>query len=225
MDWQQPIDLYCERIAPGLLAEPLNAISNLAFVVAGFWLAATLPRRFPTGIAPLPYDLLAGLIVVIGVGSATFHIFATRWAEMLDVLSIGLFVYFYVICFAHYVLDVRWRFAWMAAPAFWAFGVFVTGPFDRSAFSGSISYFPALGGLVLIGAGLRLRTRPGAGYFLLASPLFFVSISLRSMDLPQCTQWVWGTHWIWHLLNSLALTLAVLGLAKARERRRIPVAP
>ena len=31
------VDLYCERLGPGLLAEPLNAITNLAFFIAA-WL-------------------------------------------------------------------------------------------------------------------------------------------------------------------------------------------
>jgi hypothetical protein len=29
-----PIDAYCERLGPGLWAEPLNAVTNLAFIVA-----------------------------------------------------------------------------------------------------------------------------------------------------------------------------------------------
>jgi hypothetical protein len=43
MDWLAPIDLYCERTAPGLLNEPLNAISNLAFFAAAI-VAARAPH-------------------------------------------------------------------------------------------------------------------------------------------------------------------------------------
>lgn len=31
MDWMLYVDLYCERTAPGVWNEPLNALSNLAF--------------------------------------------------------------------------------------------------------------------------------------------------------------------------------------------------
>jgi hypothetical protein len=31
-----PVDIYCERVAPGLLAEPLNAASNIGFFIAAF---------------------------------------------------------------------------------------------------------------------------------------------------------------------------------------------
>jgi hypothetical protein len=36
------VDGYCERVAPGLWGEPLNAVSNIAFLVAAVavWLAA-----------------------------------------------------------------------------------------------------------------------------------------------------------------------------------------
>ena len=30
------IDLYCERLSPGIWAEPINALTNLAFLVAAF---------------------------------------------------------------------------------------------------------------------------------------------------------------------------------------------
>lgn len=37
MEWFTEIDLYCERIYPGFWAEPLNAITNIAFIIASFW--------------------------------------------------------------------------------------------------------------------------------------------------------------------------------------------
>ncbi len=216
MNWLEPVDLYCERFGPGLFAEPLNALSNLAFVAASLWLLAALPREFVAPRKPpVVLEVLAGLVLLIGVCSAAFHVFATRWAQALDVGSIGLFIYFFVICYAHYVLDVRWPLAWIAAPAFWAFGMFVQGPFDPGDFNGSVVYFPALAGIALMGAGLAWRRRRGAAEFGLASVVFTISIGLRSVDLAWCSGWVWGTHWTWHLLNGVTLALATLGLARA----------
>ena len=34
MDWTAQIDGYCERLGPGFWAEPLNALTNLAFLIA-----------------------------------------------------------------------------------------------------------------------------------------------------------------------------------------------
>lgn len=219
MNWQAPLDLYCERFGPGLFAEPLNALSNLSFIAAGLWLLVALPRMFPAPRRPpAPLEVLAGFIVLIGICSAAFHTFATQWAQALDLGSIALFVYFFVICFAHYVLDVRWGLAWIAAPAFWAFGVFVQAPFDAGAFNGSVIYFPALAGIALMGTTLAVQRRPGAGLFGLGTAIFIVSISLRSVDLDWCNGWVWGTHWAWHLLNGLMLAVVTLGLARAVPR-------
>lgn len=216
MNWLEPVDLYCERFDPGLFAEPLNALSNLAFIAAGFWLLATaLPRQFAPRRPPWALEVLAGLIVLIGIGSGAFHTFATRWASVLDVGFIALFIYFFVVCFARYVLELSWGLAWIAAPAFWAFGLFVQAPFEASAFNGSVVYFPALAGIALMGTGLAVQQRPGASLFAGATGVFIVSITLRSIDLRLCSNWVWGTHWAWHLLNSGVLALVTLGLGRA----------
>lgn len=215
MDWLAPVDLYCERFGPSLFAEPFNAASNLAFVAAGLWLLASLPRRFEAGKVPAPFEVLAAMIALIGICSGAFHVFATQWSQALDVGSIGLFIYFFVACFARYALGVRWAFAWLAAPAFWAFGVIVQGPFERGAFNGSVVYFPAWAGIALMAVGLASQRRPGAGLFAMATVLFTASISLRSVDLQWCGQWVWGTHWAWHVLNAGVLSLVILGLVQA----------
>ena len=216
MDWQAPLDLYCERFGPDLFAEPLNALSNLAFVAAGLWLMSALPRMFPAPArVPAALEVLAGMIVIIGICSGAFHVFATQWAQALDLGSIALFIYFFVVCFAHYVLDVRWGLAWIAAPAFWAFGMFVRAPFDADEFNGSVIYFPALAGIALMAASLAYQRRAGAGLFAIAAGIFIVSISLRSVDLAWCSDWVWGTHWAWHLLNGAMLATVTLGLARA----------
>ena len=34
MDWFAPIDIYCERTAPGFWDEPFNALTNAAFLIA-----------------------------------------------------------------------------------------------------------------------------------------------------------------------------------------------
>jgi hypothetical protein len=214
MDWSAPVDLYCERLTPGLWAEPLNAASNLAFVVAGVWLF----RHFSERPGATPLRGLALLIVLIGLCSGAFHIFATRWASALDVGSIALFIYGFVVGFVHLVIGVRWALAWLAAPAFWAFGLLVQAPFAPAAFNGSVPYFPALAGIALMGTGLAACQRPGAGLFGLATLVFLVSIALRSVDLALCPNWPWGTHWAWHLLNGLTLTCVTLGLGRASAR-------
>lgn len=39
------IDLYCERTTSAFWAEPVNALTNLAFVIAGLWGVAAVRRH------------------------------------------------------------------------------------------------------------------------------------------------------------------------------------
>ena len=63
------LDFYCERCGPGLLAEPLNATTNLAFLVAALAAGRMARRmgRFSPGIA-----LLVALSATVGVGTPYF---------------------------------------------------------------------------------------------------------------------------------------------------------
>ena len=92
MNWTQAVDIYCERTGPGLLSEPVNAISNAAFFVAA-WLAWRAAKA--RGLADAPTLTLIGLTAAVGVGSTLFHTFAQRWAGAADVIPILLFILTY----------------------------------------------------------------------------------------------------------------------------------
>ena len=88
------IDLYCERTGHGFWNEPLNALSNVSFLVAAFVAWRTylrLERRDPLAV------VLIVLAASIGVGSFLFHTFASGWAELADVIPIWSFVAFFVL--------------------------------------------------------------------------------------------------------------------------------
>ena len=78
------IDLYCERLAPGLFGEPANALSNAAFFAAA-WLLAREARRL--GAWRPDIVLLVALTVLVGLGSTVFHTLATTWAQCLRIRS------------------------------------------------------------------------------------------------------------------------------------------
>ncbi|MDO9451273.1 MAG: ceramidase domain-containing protein [Stagnimonas sp.] len=212
MAWSDSVDIYCERLGPGLWAEPLNALSNLGFVLAGLWLLDRAARRGE----PALVRALAVLIVLIGVGSASFHTVATRWAEVLDVAFIGLFIYWFVACYARYRWAAPWWLALLSMGAFHAFGLLLTAPFAPEAFNGSVAYFPALAGLVIFGLLSTWKDRSHrARLFFAAALVFGLSLALRTLDQRLCASWPYGTHWAWHLLNALTLTLASLGISQS----------
>ncbi len=96
MNWYAKIYSYCERGGdPSFWAEPLNAISNGAFIIAGLVAAYQLARQ-PAAHRAVFEWLLVLLVIVIGIGSFLFHTYATPWAVLADTIPISLFMLAYL---------------------------------------------------------------------------------------------------------------------------------
>src|SRR5579871_1409996 len=94
MDWSTPIDLYCERTDPSFWAEPANALTNVAFLIAAaaaFWSWRRVGGRDGPALA------LIVVVVAVGLGSFTFHTVATRGAVFADIIPIAIFIYGYLL--------------------------------------------------------------------------------------------------------------------------------
>ena len=89
MDLTQAIDGYCERLDASYWAEPINAITNAAFLVS-----AVIMWQRSQGV-PLGRTL-ALVLFAIGVGSYLFHTYAQVWAAIADVAPILLFILIYM---------------------------------------------------------------------------------------------------------------------------------
>ena len=100
MDWLGALDGYCERQSPAYWAEPVNALTNLAFLIA----AAALWRRSP-GL-PLA-RALCGLLFAIGIGSFLFHTHANALTGTMDVAPILLFILVYIFAAARDFLGLK----------------------------------------------------------------------------------------------------------------------
>lgn len=206
MDWFAPIDAYCERLGPGFAAEPLNAATNVAFLMGAavawrYWRAR--PDR--DGIT-FAFILL---VAVIGVGSFLFHTFANGWSLLADVIPIAVFIYgFFALALFRFV-GLRPALAVTGTIGFAVAAQIVerlTGPVLGS----SASYLPAVLALGGIGGVLRAR-RHGAGRWLLAAAAVFVlSLTFRTLDAPLCDAHPLGLHFLWHVLNAATLTLCLL---------------
>jgi hypothetical protein len=208
VNWDEPVYGYCERVAPGLWGEPLNSLSNLAFLIAAVavWRQARGDR---TG------RLLAVLIGLVFAASTTFHLLATRWAGAADSLFILVFVLFYAVIFPRVFYGVSTKLAWLAAPAF----LTVTAGI---ALLGGGLYLSALTGLAAFAAFLGFSRDPERSAFwpryAIAGAIFALSLSLRTIDRDACSFLPTGTHFLWHLLNGLVLYLVSRAvLLKSRE--------
>ena len=86
---------------------------------------------------------------------------------------------------------------------------------------GGGSYLAALIAMLVIGLYLRYRLRQPAGAAILtAAGIFAVSLTLRTLDRPLCEAVPTGTHFLWHLLNAVVLTLVARAII--RHGRRAP---
>ncbi len=210
VDWTRAVDGYCERIGPAYWAEPINAVTNLAFVLAALYMW----RRCGN-------DLLARLLCIvlfaIGVGSYLFHTHAQVWAGMADVLPIGLFILIYIFA----INRVGWRLSFW--PAFAVTCLFipyaaVTVPiFQLVPGLGSSAGYAPVPVLILAYAFLLRRRDPDLARGLaLGAGLLVLSLTFRTLDLPLCAHLPLGTHFAWHVLNGLMLGWMIEVYRRAR---------
>ncbi len=204
MDWTAPIDIYCERLGPDFWAEPINAITNLGFLIAAAYGFAT--QRRAGRIDPAVTTLIA-LVAAIGIGSFLFHTFANRWSALADVIPITLFIYIYLGLALRRFFGLSWLAAVALLLAFFVFNL-LAERLLAPLISGSAAYVPALLAMLVCGGVLTAWRHPAGRYLLMAGGVFLVSLTVRTLDLPLCDAAPLGIHWAWHLLN--AVTLAVL---------------
>lgn len=97
------IDNYCERTDASFWSEPINAVTNQSFIIAGL-VAISLLRK--TSAPPLYLWLLAGMMLLIGIGSFLFHTFATPLTALADALPIYAFQLTFLWCYPRFALGV-----------------------------------------------------------------------------------------------------------------------
>jgi hypothetical protein len=204
-----PLDLYCERTDASFWSEPLNAVTNGAFLVAAAWALVLWTRAGGRDPAALWLILVTALV---GVGSFLFHTLANRWSLLADVLPIAVFIYSYFFVALRRFLGVPRAPAVLATAAFMAFATSFEGLWraviGAYTLNGSVGYGPAVLALFAVGALVLARPglRRGAGRALTAAgAVFLVSLAFRTADEAVCPVMTVGTHSLWHALNAIVL--------------------
>ena len=204
----QSVDFYCERTSASFFAEPLNAVSNLAFFVAG-WFAW---REFRRDLSRRDDPLIRWLIVlmpVVGLGSLTFHTVGTQWASWADVIPILIFMLLYLwLAMQRYL---HWP-TGVSAIALLAFLV-STLALERFApptlLAGGAMYLPTVAACLGIVLAPIHADRQVRRIIALAVAQFLVGFTLRSLDDPLCAILPIGLHYFWHVSNAVVLYLLV----------------
>jgi hypothetical protein len=222
--WFKPVDSYCERLGPGFWAEPLNAVTNAAFLVAALYVLVLWRRA---GARDWPALWLIAVTFIVGAGSFLFHTFANRWSLLVDVLPIAVFIYSYFLLAMRRYLGL----GWIVAIAVTALFVLFNMSFGRLWFSvlpgvtlsGSVGYIPAALALLAVGIVCLLSGTKDAGRALLAAAcVFALSLLFRSIDDTICATIPAGTHFLWHGLNALVLFI-LMKAAIVHSSRKTPI--
>jgi ceramidase len=221
MDWSRPIDLYCERTDPSFWAEPVNAISNAAFLIAAVVAFAQLRRA---GRSDWPVLLLIVLTAVIGIGSFIFHTVATSGAVLFDTVPIAVFIYGYLSFALRRFLGLSAMAALAALIVFAALSSLEAAYVPQGALNGSHAYLPAFGATLAIGL-ITIKRESGRLVFA-AGVTLAVSLFFRSIDQAVCAAFPLGTHFLWHTLNGVVLYLllraALVDTGAARKTGALP---
>ena len=199
MDWTRAIDAYCERTDPTYWSEPVNAVTNLAFMVA-----ALVMWRRTRGLAM--GRVLCAVLFLIGVGSWLFHTHATPWAALADTAPIMAFTLVYIYLANRDFWGLPFSVAALGALAYIPYSAALTPLFGALPFLSISSFYWPLPVLIFAYAALlRHRFPVLARNLALGAAMLCLSLAARSLDESLCAAFPMGTHFLWHILNAVML--------------------
>ena len=200
-DLMQQIDGYCERTDFTYWSEPVNAVTNLSFILAAIFMYYRVrDRDMPLAV------VLCAITFAIGVGSYLFHTHATVWAVILDVLPIGLYILVYLYGVNTAFCGVpKWRAAGFTA-LYIPYALVLTPLLEGLPFFGISNFYWTVPILIFAYAAFLRKSYPDTSFNMSAgAALLCLSISLRSIDETFCAGFPLGTHFLWHILNGIML--------------------
>ncbi|MFA5539480.1 MAG: ceramidase domain-containing protein [Gemmobacter sp.] len=201
MGWFAPINAYCERIGPGYWDEPVNAVTNAAFLIAAFvmWLRVR-GQGLPLAMA------MVVVLAVIGVGSYLFHTHANRLTALMDTTPIALFILLYVFAATRDYIGLPWWGAALVTLGFIPYSMALTPVFRSLPFFEVSAFYWPVPLLIAIYAAILWRSAPATARGLaLGAAILAASLTFRSIDQILCDVFPLGTHFMWHVLNGLML--------------------
>ena len=199
------MDAYCERVGMGVFAEPLNAVSNVSFLLAALaaWVLATRTGALSAGVR-----VLIAIGASVGIGSILWHTYPTMLTLILDSVPILIFIMWYIWLYARNVIGMRPLFAVASAAAF-LLATFLALPF-AGVLHGAFVYTPGLIVTLVLGVFHARERRRAARFTLLAAAgVYLAALFFRTIDNEVCPVLPIGTHFLWHLLIGLVTYLAM----------------
>lgn len=207
------VDIYCERTEAGLWAEPINALTNLLILGGGLFGLAQVRSRQTGGYA----EVLCWWVVVIGLGSFLFHTTAielTKWADIIPIATFTLAMA--IFCLRRFAGLSRPKTAVYFVSYFAAISViaWLIPAWVGEATNGTVAYLPALAGYAFLGVLALLHGGPAGLYCIACAAILFAGFVFRAIDQDICQAFPLGTHFMWHVLIALMLSVNLMAVAK-----------
>ena len=204
--------IYCELPIWNGVFEPLNTVSNLAFIVAAYFVWKLAARTGESLVRRQQYAL-AVILATIGIGSGLWHYYGTGWTFAMDVIPIQLFLLTF-LWFLISQLHHSWLVRIGVMLGFVATTIlvpiiapFASGYIGALVFAYGLSYF------------VYTRDRKQGRYFVITLLIFSLSLTTRQLDLPTCElTHGHGIHLFWHMLNAYVLYRFAKTLTAQSER-------
>jgi dihydroceramidase len=213
-----PDGCFCEAVRPEGLAQPVNALTSLAYVLLGLWSLVGGVRR-PDDRPTARLMVAVGVVLVaLGLGSFVYHASLTFVGQVLDVQGM------YLLGVLLLVGALVRRGALPAGVAPWIYLIAVVGllvvqvawPDSRRVLF-ALVLLPGVALEALPGTtGVPWRS-PALGPFRLGLLLLALGYALWLLDDAGVLCWptsVWQGHGAWHVLTAVAAVLVVVHYAR-----------
>ena len=202
------MNFYCERTNEQIFNEPINAISNIFFIIVSLSLIKILKKNKSNNI----YYIQPILIFFIGIGSFLFHLMPNLITLYSDIIPIFLFSLSFIFLFNRDVINVS-----HLHNAFLFFLFFILFLFITPILNGSEFYLANYCFLTLYTIWLYIKKSDFFQLLFLGFIFFNLSIFLRTIDNHICDHVSIGTHFLWHFLNAYLLKILTLVTCKIKQ--------
>ncbi len=202
MDLARQIDIYCERVSAAFWAEPFNALTNVAFIIAGL---AALMLEGRKGVAGTGRQMLAGGLMAAGIVAFFAHTSGLLWALSAGPLYRPLVIPVYVLSAVFVAAGL------LAQPRFW----------DAPAPNWPVAWLS--GNAVVVGVGSFLfhtYATPWAG-FADSGPILLFIIGYFTVVMNRFV----GLSWRWAGIATAGFFAAFIAVAAGFRMLRAALSP
>ena len=200
------MDFYCERTNNQIFNEPINAISNIFFIIVSISLFKILRKNQSDKI----YYVQPILIFLIGIGSFLFHLKPNLITLYSDIIPIFLFSLSFIFLFNRNVINISNLNSALLFILFFTLLLFITPKLKYEILNGSEFYFANYFFLAMYTIWLYFKKSDSFQLLFLGFIFFNLSILLRSIDNHICNYLSIGTHFLWHFFNAYLLKILTL---------------